>query len=118
MRAGIRDNVFGGRVLRPVGSAPLSAEMRVHRVDLRRPTCWTATASTETGAVTLTAGSMRPPVVDYKLVDVPELGYFRTDKPHPRGELLLKSGSLIPGVLQAARGHRRGLRRRRLLPHR
>ena len=39
----------------------------------------------------------RPPVIDYKLVDVPELGYFGTDVPHPRGELLVKSDQLFPG---------------------
>ena len=39
----------------------------------------------------------RPPVIDYKLVDVPELGYFSTDKPHPRGELLVKSETATPG---------------------
>jgi len=39
----------------------------------------------------------RPPVVDYKLVDVPELGYFHTDRPYPRGELLLKTENMFPG---------------------
>ena len=39
----------------------------------------------------------RPPVIDYKLVDVPELGYFSTDRPHPRGELLVKSENMFPG---------------------
>ena len=42
----------------------------------------------------------RPPVIDYKLVDVPELGYFLTDQPHPRGELLVKTESLIPGYFK------------------
>jgi fatty acid CoA ligase FadD9 len=39
----------------------------------------------------------RPPVLDYKLDDVPELGYFRTDKPYPRGELLVKSDRFMGG---------------------
>ena len=39
----------------------------------------------------------RPPVLDYKLVDVPDLGYFGTDQPHPRGELLLKTENMFPG---------------------
>lgn len=42
----------------------------------------------------------RPPVTDYKLVDVPELEYFTTDKPYPRGELYLKCDMLIPGYYQ------------------
>ncbi len=36
-------------------------------------------------------------MLDYKLVDVPELGYFLTDKPYPRGELLIKSETAFPG---------------------
>lgn len=32
-----------------------------------------------------------------KLVDVPELGYFTTDKPHPRGEICVKSPSMMKG---------------------
>ena len=39
----------------------------------------------------------RPPVIDYKLVDVPDLGYFATDRPYPRGELLLKTENMFPG---------------------
>ena len=43
-------------------------------------------------------GSGHPPaVIDYKLVDVPELGYFLTDKPYPRGELLVKTKTMMPG---------------------
>ena len=33
----------------------------------------------------------RSVVIDYKLKDVPELGYFTTDKPFPRGELCVKT---------------------------
>ena len=36
-------------------------------------------------------------MIDYKLVDVAELGYFLTDKPYPRGELLVKSQTASPG---------------------
>ncbi len=36
-------------------------------------------------------------MIDYKLVDVPELGYFSTDRPHPRGELLVKTDDVFPG---------------------
>ncbi|EUA68422.1 AMP-binding enzyme family protein [Mycobacterium xenopi 4042] len=39
----------------------------------------------------------RPPVIDYKLADVPDLGYFSTDRPFPRGELLLKTENMFPG---------------------
>ncbi|MFP3663100.1 AMP-binding protein, partial [Burkholderia sp. SIMBA_043] len=40
------------------------------------------------------------PIIDYKLIDVPELGYFTTDKPHPRGELLIKTHSMMLGYYQ------------------
>ena len=53
--------------------------------------------STEAGAVFVDGQVRRPPVIDYKLVDVPDLGYFRTDRPHPRGELLVKTEHLFPG---------------------
>jgi fatty acid CoA ligase FadD9 len=39
----------------------------------------------------------RPPAIDYKLLDVPDLGYYATDRPHPRGELLLKTQNMFPG---------------------
>ncbi|HVQ99537.1 MAG TPA: carboxylic acid reductase, partial [Mycobacterium sp.] len=53
--------------------------------------------STEDGTVFVDGQVQRPPVIDYKLIDVPDLGYFRTDRPHPRGELLVKSEDLFPG---------------------
>jgi fatty acid CoA ligase FadD9 len=53
--------------------------------------------STEAGVVLVDGAIRRPPVVDYKLVDVPELGYFATDRPHPRGELWVKTADVIPG---------------------
>ena len=53
--------------------------------------------STEDGIVLVDGQIQRPPVIDYKLVDVPDLGYFGTDRPHPRGELLVKTPDLIPG---------------------
>src|SRR3984957_13253409 len=53
--------------------------------------------ATEAGMVLLDGEVQRPPVVDYKLVDVPDLGYFATDRPHPRGELLLKTANMFPG---------------------
>lgn len=94
----LREQVLGGRVLTSfVGTAPLAAEMKafiesclnVHVVD--------GYGLTETMMVTMDGVIRRPPVIDYKLVDVPELGYFATDKPHPRGELLVKSASATPG---------------------
>jgi fatty acid CoA ligase FadD9 len=53
--------------------------------------------STEAGIVFVDGQVRRPSTIDYKLVDVPDLGYFRTDQPHPRGELLVKTVNLFPG---------------------
>src|SRR6185312_4131401 len=53
--------------------------------------------ATEAGPVLANGQVERPPVIDYKLVDVPELGYFRTDRPYPRGELLVKADTTTPG---------------------
>jgi fatty acid CoA ligase FadD9 len=94
----LREDVLGGRVIGgSVSTAPLAAEMKtfidssldVHITD--------GYGATEVGALTRDGVVMRPPVIDYKLVDVPELGYFLTDKPYPRGELLVKTSTMMPG---------------------
>jgi fatty acid CoA ligase FadD9 len=97
-RAQLREQVLGGRVITSFSStAPLAAEMRafieacldVHVLD--------GYGLTEILMVSKDGMISRPPVIDYKLVDVPELGYFLTDKPYPRGELLVKSETAFPG---------------------
>ncbi|MGZ8179584.1 carboxylic acid reductase [Williamsia sp. SKLECPSW1] len=94
----IRDELLGGRVLAALcGTAPLAPEMAefisdcldVHLVD--------GYGSTEAGSVLVDGHITRPPVTEYKLIDVPELGYHVDDVPHPRGELLIRSESLFPG---------------------
>ena len=39
-------------------------------------------------------------VITWKLKDVPELGYLSTDRPFPRGELLVKTRSFIKGYFK------------------
>jgi len=56
-----------------------------------------ALGATESGAVMIDGKVQCPPVTDFKLVDVPELGYFGTDRPYPRGELLIRSTTLFHG---------------------
>ncbi|MCA2320103.1 carboxylic acid reductase [Mycobacterium intracellulare] len=100
-RAELREQVLGGRIVTAFcGTAPLAAEMRafvetcldVHVLD--------GYGLTEVGMVTKDGRMIRPPVLDYKLIDVPELGYFHTDKPNPRGELLVKSLTATPGYFK------------------
>jgi fatty acid CoA ligase FadD9 len=88
----------GGRLLSGmIGTAPLAAEMKAFLDSCLDIHIADGYGSTEVGLVFKDGIVLRPPVIDYKLVDVPELGYFSTDKPHPRGELLVKSLSASPG---------------------
>lgn len=60
-----------------------------------------AYGSTEGGQVAINGRVQRPPVTDYKLRDVPELGYYTTDRPYPRGEFCFKSIQSISGYHNA-----------------
>ena len=93
-----RQNLLGGRfVTAMTGSAPISAETRAFVESFLDLHLVEPYGATEAGAVTVDGQVRRPPVIDYKLADVPDLGYFHTDQPHPRGELLVKSYDLFPG---------------------
>jgi fatty acid CoA ligase FadD9 len=93
-----RHSLLGGRyVMAMTGSAPISPEMKTFVEDLLDMHLIDGYGSTEAGVVFVDGQVKRPPVIDYKLADVPELGYFHTDRPHPRGELLVKTESLFPG---------------------
>ena len=96
--AELRQNLLGGRFVTALtGSAPISPELKTWVEKLLDMHLLEGYGSTEAGAVFVDGRIRRPPVIDYKLVDVPELGYFRSDVPHPRGELLVKSEQLFPG---------------------
>ncbi len=79
------------------GSAPTSPELKAWVESLLEMHLTDGYGSTEAGMVLFDGEVQRPPVIDYKLVDVPDLGYFATDRPHPRGELLLKTENMFPG---------------------
>ena len=80
-----------------VATAPLAAEMKTFIDAVLDVHITDGYGTTEVGGLTRDGVVMRPPVIDYKLVDVPELGYFLTDKPYPRGELLVKTSTMMPG---------------------
>ena len=97
----VRRDFLGGRFLAAhCGSAPLSAEMTAFIESCLDIHLTIGYGLTEARAIIVDTRMQRPPVIDYKLVDVPELGYFLTDQPHPRGELLVKTESLIPGYFK------------------
>jgi fatty acid CoA ligase FadD9 len=94
----LRQSLLGGRfVTAMTGSAPISPELKAWVEDFLDMHLVEGYGSTEAGAVFVDGQIRRPPVLDYKLVDVPDLGYFGSDVPHPRGELLVKSDQLFPG---------------------
>ncbi|MEB3023484.1 carboxylic acid reductase [[Mycobacterium] crassicus] len=96
--AQMRRDLLGGRcIFAMTGSAPISEELRTWVEELTEQHVLNGYGSTEAGMVLFDGQVQRPPVLDYKLADVPDLGYFGTDQPHPRGELLLKTENLFPG---------------------
>lgn len=93
----LREEVLGGRVSwATCGSAPLSATLTEFVESLLGVPLYDMYGSTEVPGMAVNGTLLNPPVIDYKLADVPELGYFRTDHPYPRGELRVKAGG-IPG---------------------
>lgn len=96
----LREKVLGGRLMSVgCGSASLAPETYVFMESMLDMHMSIGYSSTEIagGTVLVDWKVQRPPVIDYKLADVPELGYFRTDKPYPRGELLVKSDRFMGG---------------------
>ncbi|EFG74237.1 NAD-binding protein [Mycobacterium parascrofulaceum ATCC BAA-614] len=98
-----REYLLGGRfIFAMTGSAPTSPELRNWVESLLQMHLMDGYGSTEAGMVLFDGEIQRPPVIDYKLVDVPDLGYFGTDRPHPRGELLLRTENMFPGYYKRA----------------
>ncbi len=94
----VRNEVLGGRVLFAYfGGAPISPELRSFMEEVIGAPLGETFGATEFTIAMAYDKMLRPPVIDYKLEDVPELGYFKTDKPHPRGEFLLKSKFMMLG---------------------
>src|SRR3974390_516559 len=98
----MRANFLGDRLVSVgIGSAPSTPEMRQFVVDCFQVPLRDGYGLTEAGGGVMNSGKLsRPPITDYKLRDVPELGYYTTDKPYPRGELCLKSSLVSPGYFK------------------
>ena len=94
----MRDTLLGDRlVLLILATAPTTPQVAEFlQACFGVPACDTF-GQTENGGLLFAGHVLRNYVTDYKLVDVPELEYFTTDKPYPRGELLVKSRRMIAG---------------------
>ncbi len=96
----MREKLLGGRLLSVgCGSAVLAPEVHQFMLSMLGVHMAIGYSSTEmaTATVLVDGKIQRPPVIDYKLIDVPELGYYTTDKPHPRGEFLVKIPKFMAG---------------------
>jgi fatty acid CoA ligase FadD9 len=83
------------------GSAPTTPEVRDFVKACFPVTYAEGYGTTEAGgSVTVRDRINRAEVLDYRLQDVPELGYYATDKPYPRGELCVKTRLAIPGYFK------------------
>jgi fatty acid CoA ligase FadD9 len=99
--AEMRSTFLGDRLwMGSLGSAPTPPEVKRFIEECFAIAFVEGYGTTEAGTVAIASRILRTQVTDYKLRDVPELGYFSTDKPYPRGELLIKSKLNIPGYFK------------------
>ena len=96
----MRSSYLGDRLLViTFGSAPTAPKVRAFMKDCFDILMVEGYGNTEsgTGVITFENKIVRDNVLDYRLRDVPKLGYFTTDKPFPRGELCVKTKYGIRG---------------------
>ena len=96
----MRYTFLGDRLLTGVyGSAPTSPKVVQFMADCFLVYLVDGYSNTEAGAGALAIDGHinKETILDYKLVDVPELGYYSADKPNPRGEFLYKGRWQIKG---------------------
>ncbi|OAL33730.1 hypothetical protein AYO20_07068 [Fonsecaea nubica] len=97
----LRDKVMGGRIKSAlVAGAKLKENITAFMAEVLGTFIEFGYGGTETGVVCARTKVQRPPVIDWKLEDVPEMGYYTSDKPYPRGQFLLKSESVVAGYFK------------------
>lgn len=103
VRADMKANYLGDRLIfATIGSSPTAPEVRAFIDSCFDVQLVNGYGSTEQGTGTVAANGVVNwnMVIDYKLKDVPELGYYTTDKPYPRGELVSKTRHQIKGYFK------------------
>ena len=102
VRETMRRSFFGDRLsFASVGSAPTTPELRRFVSELFDIPVTDGYGNTESGGGGITIDQrLSKAVTDFKLIDVPELGYYASDKPYPRGELLIKTKNMIQGYFK------------------
>ncbi|RYF11056.1 MAG: hypothetical protein EOO40_04010, partial [Deltaproteobacteria bacterium] len=99
--AQMRRHTLGDRlVMLLTGTAPTPPKIVAFLRNCFAVPVYDGYGATENGIVAFDHKIVRPTVRDYRLVDVPELGYSSQDKPYPRGELQIKSDRVIPGYFK------------------
>ncbi|KAL6052184.1 Long chain acyl-CoA synthetase 7 peroxisomal, partial [Balamuthia mandrillaris] len=90
------EGAFGGRTAMLVtGGAPSSEAVKAWLARCFCCTVYDGYGATECGSICTETYVHEN--VQVKLVDVPEMQYFSTDLPYPRGEIYVKSDMVIPG---------------------
>lgn len=103
VRAEMRHSYLGNRLLvGAIGSSPTAPEVTQFLRECFDIALIEGYGSTEASgsATTVNDRVRRELVIDYKLRDVPELGYYTTDKPCPRGELVSKTRHQFKGYFK------------------
>ncbi|WP_340313476.1 carboxylic acid reductase [Rhizorhabdus argentea] len=103
VRAQMRANYLGDRLCGGgVGSSPTAPEVRRFIVECFNIPLVDGYGCTEAGASAMTFHNKltKGMITEFKLVDVPELGYYTTDRPFPRGELYVKTTKMFQGYFK------------------
>ena len=99
--AEMRDSFLGDRLCAiRAGGAPTAPEVRRFIEESLAIPFFDCYGATEVGSITINDRIDRHSVIEYRLRDVPELGYFSSDTPCPRGELCVKTRFVTPGYFK------------------
>lgn len=96
----LRFSLLGDRLMfMRTGTAPTGEEVAEFLKRAFEVPVYDMYGSTESGYVSFENKITHSVITDYRLVDVPELGYLGSDIPYPRGELRIKTICATAGYL-------------------